>query len=81
MKAEAKDITMKPSNLDSLRWTSGRKQDLLESNPSAAELRALGISDEEFAEWKKLYTQHGRGALRTTRLQSYRFKRIADAPR
>ena len=31
-----------------------------------------GLSDEEFANWTRLYDEHGKQGLRTTRLKLYR---------
>jgi transposase-like protein len=60
-----------------MRWTSQRKAALIEACRSGerslvAILVEYAISQEEFAEWVRLYQRGGRNALRSTKLQAYR---------
>ena len=59
------------------RWVTRRKAEVvaavsggLLSEKDAC--RRYDLSEEEFAGWKKLYSEHGRKGLRATRLQQYR---------
>jgi hypothetical protein len=70
------------------RWTARRKRTLIEdvhrrtpandgANTEALEalmaiLANYGVSFEEFAEWERAYDEHGKEALKATKLQKYR---------
>ncbi len=59
------------------RWVTRRKAEVvaavsggLLSQKDAC--NRYDLSEEEFAGWQKLYSQHGRKGLRATRVQQYR---------
>ena len=59
------------------RWVTRRKAEVVAAVTGGllSEKEACqryDLSDEEFAGWTRLYSQHGRKGLRATRLQQYR---------
>lgn len=61
-----------------MRWTPKRKAEIVEQIAELNELERaklladLRLSTEELASWCELFTNHGLGALRATRVQEYR---------
>lgn len=58
------------------RWTFRRKAELVENlaagRISPVDVAEMGISDEELAEWQRLYAEAGIKGLRATQIVSYR---------
>jgi transposase-like protein len=68
-----------------MRWTSRRKAEVVDACRSGersllAVLAEYQISQEEFAEWVRLYERGGRNALRSTKLQRYRSQERGKNP-
>lgn len=62
-----------------MRWTARRKQETLADLDrglvtEAELLERCGLTPEELEEWRKLYKQGGKAALRTTHLQFFRHR-------
>jgi hypothetical protein len=61
----------------SVRWTANRKRGLIEDIRSGtvglrAALEAHDISVDEYLEWVRAYDEHGKEALKSTKLQQFR---------
>ncbi len=59
------------------RWVTRRKAEVVAAVSGGLlsqkdALERYGLSEEEFAGWARLYSQHGTKGLRATRLQKYR---------